>query len=93
MTTTGGDGEIAGLVRPSLSSERTRNVLTAYAQPNNDFCDACHGKGQFLCCEGGCLRSFHFTCLDPPVELDDLPDESWYCKSCRADLVRHILPF
>ena len=56
-------------------------------QPNNDYCDACHGKGQFLCCEGGCLRSFHFNCLDPPVELDDLPDESWFCKACRAESV------
>ncbi|GJN88527.1 hypothetical protein Rhopal_001493-T1 [Rhodotorula paludigena] len=52
--------------------------------PNNDFCDACGGKGHFLCCEGGCLRSFHFSCLEPPLELDEVPDESWYCKVCRA---------
>ncbi|GAA6027027.1 hypothetical protein JCM8097_006051 [Rhodosporidiobolus ruineniae] len=52
--------------------------------PNNDFCDACGGKGHFLCCEGGCLRSFHFQCLEPPLDLDDVPDESWYCKACRA---------
>ncbi|ORY56458.1 hypothetical protein BCR35DRAFT_309871 [Leucosporidium creatinivorum] len=52
--------------------------------PNNDFCDACHGKGHFLCCDGGCLRSFHFTCLEPPLELDDLGDEAWFCKACRA---------
>ncbi|GAA5868484.1 hypothetical protein JCM8547_006288 [Rhodosporidiobolus lusitaniae] len=52
--------------------------------PNNDFCDACGGKGHFLCCEGGCLRSFHFQCLEPPLEIDEVPDESWYCKSCRA---------
>ncbi|KAI5476507.1 hypothetical protein MNV49_007686 [Pseudohyphozyma bogoriensis] len=52
--------------------------------PNNDFCDACHGKGHFLCCDGGCLRSFHFSCLEPPLDIDDVPDEDWYCKSCRA---------
>ncbi|BGP13943.1 hypothetical protein JCM10213_005527 [Rhodosporidiobolus nylandii] len=52
--------------------------------PNNDFCDACGGKGHFLCCEGGCLRSFHFQCLEPPLEIDEVPDESWYCKACRA---------
>ncbi|GAA5987150.1 hypothetical protein JCM11641_002147 [Rhodosporidiobolus odoratus] len=51
---------------------------------NNDFCDACGGKGHFLCCEGGCLRSFHFQCLEPPLEMDEVPEESWYCKSCRA---------
>ncbi|GAA5841982.1 hypothetical protein JCM11251_001435 [Rhodosporidiobolus azoricus] len=52
--------------------------------PNNDFCDACGGKGHFLCCEGGCLRSFHFQCLEPPLEIDEVPDESWFCKACRA---------
>ncbi|GAA6016523.1 hypothetical protein JCM10207_002826 [Rhodosporidiobolus poonsookiae] len=52
--------------------------------PNNDYCDACGGKGNFLCCEGGCLRSFHFQCLEPPLDIDEVPDESWYCKSCRA---------
>ncbi|BGO97743.1 hypothetical protein RTG_01435 [Rhodotorula toruloides ATCC 204091] len=52
--------------------------------PNNDFCDSCGGKGHFLCCEGGCLRSFHFSCLEPPLEIDEVPDESWFCKACRA---------
>ncbi|SCZ95818.1 BZ3500_MvSof-1268-A1-R1_Chr8-1g09818 [Microbotryum saponariae] len=52
--------------------------------PNNDYCDACLGKGHFLCCDGGCLRSFHFTCLDPPLDVDQVPDEAWYCKACRA---------
>ncbi|GAA5950549.1 hypothetical protein JCM21900_001226 [Sporobolomyces salmonicolor] len=52
--------------------------------PNNDFCDSCGGKGHFLCCEGGCLRSFHFQCLEPPLEIDEVPDESWFCKACRA---------
>lgn len=57
-------------------------------QPNHDYCDACGGKGQFLCCEGGCLRSFHFTCLEPPLELEEVPeDESWFCKACRAAAV------
>lgn len=55
-----------------------------HLQPNNDFCDVCTGKGHFLCCDGGCLRSFHFACLDPPLEVDDVPDEAWYCKACRA---------
>ncbi|GAA5847510.1 hypothetical protein JCM3766R1_005335 [Sporobolomyces carnicolor] len=51
---------------------------------NNDYCDSCGGKGHFLCCEGGCLRSFHFGCLEPPLEIDDVPEESWFCKACRA---------
>ncbi|KAK4053749.1 hypothetical protein OIV83_001405 [Microbotryomycetes sp. JL201] len=52
--------------------------------PNHDYCDACGGKGHFLCCDGGCLRSFHFQCLEPPLEIDEVPDEAWYCKACRA---------
>ncbi|GAA5995248.1 hypothetical protein JCM5350_002799 [Sporobolomyces pararoseus] len=51
---------------------------------NNDYCDSCGGKGHFLCCEGGCLRSFHFGCLEPPLEIDEVPEESWFCKACRA---------
>ncbi|KAK9896650.1 hypothetical protein P389DRAFT_82470 [Cystobasidium minutum MCA 4210] len=51
--------------------------------PNNDYCETCGGKGHFLCCDG-CPRSFHFTCLDPPLDLDEVPTESWYCKVCEA---------
>ncbi|GAA5931174.1 hypothetical protein JCM3775_004954 [Rhodotorula graminis] len=58
----------------------------AYQLPNHDYCDACGGKGHFLCCEGGCLRSFHFSCLEPPLELDEVPEDSWYCKTCRAQV-------
>ncbi|BGP46045.1 hypothetical protein JCM10450v2_001885 [Rhodotorula kratochvilovae] len=57
-----------------------------YMLPNHDYCDACGGKGHFLCCEGGCLRSFHFSCLEPPLELDEVPEDSWYCKVCRANI-------
>ncbi|KAK9456557.1 hypothetical protein V1511DRAFT_509241 [Dipodascopsis uninucleata] len=48
---------------------------------NDDFCSACGGIGRFLCCEG-CPRSFHFTCADPPIDEDNLPEDSWFCKSC-----------
>ncbi|KAM0753938.1 hypothetical protein T439DRAFT_167600 [Meredithblackwellia eburnea MCA 4105] len=76
------------LARRSLASGGQQKSANAsdvdVSLPNNDYCDACHGKGHFLCCDGGCLRSFHFACLEPPLELDDVPDESWYCKACRA---------
>ncbi|KAM0792241.1 hypothetical protein ACM66B_004935 [Microbotryomycetes sp. NB124-2] len=52
--------------------------------PNHDYCDACGGKGHFLCCDGGCLRSFHLQCLEPPLDIVDVPDTAWFCKSCRA---------
>ncbi|KAI5364150.1 Putative peptidase M24, Zinc finger, PHD-type, Zinc finger, FYVE/PHD-type, creatinase/aminopeptidase [Septoria linicola] len=51
---------------------------------NNDFCSACGGSGYLLCCDG-CDRSFHFSCLDPPIsdEAKEL-DEPWYCYICVA---------
>ncbi|WFD21298.1 hypothetical protein MCAP1_003559 [Malassezia caprae] len=39
---------------------------------NNDYCDACHGRGRFLCCDG-CPRSFHFGCVCPPLDIDEMP--------------------
>ncbi|KAM3413925.1 hypothetical protein BST61_g10596 [Cercospora zeina] len=51
---------------------------------NNDYCSACGASGFLLCCDG-CDRSFHFTCLDPPLseEAKEL-DEPWYCYICVA---------
>ena len=49
---------------------------------NYDYCDACSGNGELLCCDG-CPRSFHFHCLDPP--LDKEPDGEWLCPECVAD--------
>lgn len=39
---------------------------------NNDYCDTCHGHGRFICCDG-CPRSFHFACVCPPLDLDEMP--------------------
>ncbi|EMC95572.1 hypothetical protein BAUCODRAFT_494698 [Baudoinia panamericana UAMH 10762] len=51
---------------------------------NNDFCAACGGSGYLLCCDG-CDRSFHFTCLDPPLNEDASElNEPWYCFVCVA---------
>ncbi|KAI9297218.1 hypothetical protein K502DRAFT_288323, partial [Neoconidiobolus thromboides FSU 785] len=49
---------------------------------NNDYCECCNGTGTFLCCDS-CPRSFHFTCLDPPVDPDNLPADDWYCRVCK----------
>lgn len=51
---------------------------------NNDFCSACGGSGFLLCCDG-CDRSFHFTCLDPPLNQDASElNEPWFCFICVA---------
>ena len=51
---------------------------------NHDFCSACGGSGYLLCCDG-CDRSFHFTCLDPPLnENASELNEPWFCFKCVA---------
>lgn len=60
------------------STEDTASIL------NDDFCSSCNGIGRFLCCDG-CPKSFHFYCLEPPLELNELPPEDeWFCRECRA---------
>lgn len=50
---------------------------------NADQCSACSGNGKLLCCDG-CVRSFHFTCLDPPMDPLLPPEGEWYCYKCLA---------
>lgn len=65
---------------------KTRHDLTFCKQlsENEDFCSACRGSGYLLCCDG-CDRSFHFSCLDPPLnnEASEL-NEPWFCYICVA---------
>ena len=65
---------------------KTRHDLTQDDQisENNDFCSACGGSGFLLCCDG-CDRSFHFACLDPPLNEDASElNEPWFCYICVA---------
>ncbi|KAF9425637.1 hypothetical protein BGZ76_003142, partial [Entomortierella beljakovae] len=51
---------------------------------NNDFCEACLGVGQFICCDT-CPKAFHFSCCQPPLDPNELPDE-WSCNKCRSSM-------
>ncbi|KAL2819235.1 hypothetical protein BJX63DRAFT_32223 [Aspergillus granulosus] len=48
---------------------------------NNDFCRNCRRSGQLLCCDG-CVNSFHFSCLKPPLDPANPPEGDWYCPKC-----------
>ena len=48
---------------------------------NDEHCYACQGTGKLLCCDD-CPKAFHFTCIEPPIEEADIPDEPFYCMSC-----------
>ena len=63
-----------------------RRVLVANASTqgeNVDYCAACGGNGELLCCDG-CTRAFHFRCLDPPMTSNQPPEGEWFCFNCDA---------
>lgn len=63
-------------------AQTTQTLTIAQQSDNNDFCSACSGTGFLLCCDG-CERSFHFDCVDPPIDPESHLDEPWYCRVCR----------
>ncbi|KAI4688405.1 hypothetical protein J4E81_008001 [Alternaria sp. BMP 2799] len=48
---------------------------------SDDFCSACRGAGEFVCCEN-CPRVFHLLCCDPP--RTEVPDGAFYCYECNT---------
>ncbi|KAI1824790.1 hypothetical protein F4861DRAFT_226851 [Xylaria intraflava] len=48
---------------------------------NDDSCYTCGGNGELVCCDG-CTFSFHFVCIDPPMDQGHIPDE-WFCNECQ----------
>jgi hypothetical protein len=46
---------------------------------SDDFCSACKGAGEFVCCDT-CPRVYHFLCCDPP-RLEP-PLGSFFCYEC-----------
>ncbi|KAK8988434.1 hypothetical protein V6N11_029824 [Hibiscus sabdariffa] len=44
-------------------------------------CIICRLDGKLICCHGkGCQRSYHLSCLEPPLE--EFPLGVWYCLEC-----------
>ncbi|PGH15467.1 hypothetical protein AJ79_02444 [Helicocarpus griseus UAMH5409] len=77
-------GEAGVLTNDSRAPKRARkSAARADEMDNIDFCRACGGRGQLLCCDG-CVDSFHFTCLEPPEDPNSPPEGQWFCPSCRT---------
>ncbi|KAL9936902.1 hypothetical protein V8E36_004137 [Tilletia maclaganii] len=79
-------GHASSVTGPVLGgAARLAGLLAAPGEKesNQDFCDACKGHGRFLCCDG-CVRSFHFSCISPPIDMDEIADmdDSWFCNIC-----------
>ncbi|KAI1393579.1 uncharacterized protein F4822DRAFT_17293 [Hypoxylon trugodes] len=49
---------------------------------NDDSCYTCGCDGELVCCDG-CRFSFHYMCIDPPLEEEPSVDE-WYCNECKT---------
>ncbi|KAK5830737.1 helicase protein MOM1-like isoform X1 [Gossypium arboreum] len=48
---------------------------------DRNACIICSLDGKLLCCCGkGCQRSYHLSCLEPPLE--EFPLGAWYCLAC-----------
>ncbi|KAJ5121507.1 uncharacterized protein N7515_009468 [Penicillium bovifimosum] len=48
---------------------------------NSDECSKCGKGGNLLCCDT-CPNSYHFKCLDPPLDPKDPPKGDWHCPKC-----------
>ncbi|GAB7364440.1 hypothetical protein MBLNU230_g4981t1 [Neophaeotheca triangularis] len=52
---------------------------------HDDFCSACNGGGEVVCCDG-CNRCFHADCHAPPIPESALQsDDAWHCHVCVED--------
>ncbi|OAX79552.1 hypothetical protein ACJ72_06129 [Emergomyces africanus] len=79
--------ESADEVAPPIQLRAPRRTRKSVAQAdeidNIDFCRLCNGNGQLLCCDG-CIDSFHFECLAPPMDPKSPPEGQWFCPTCRV---------
>jgi hypothetical protein len=66
-----------------VTALRRQMADSDFQDDNDDTCSACGGSGELLCCDG-CYRSFHFKCLDPPLDSDNPPEDDWFCAICAA---------
>ncbi|KAJ5812963.1 hypothetical protein N7447_009986 [Penicillium robsamsonii] len=48
---------------------------------NSDDCHQCGKGGDLLCCDT-CINSYHFECLDPPLDPKNPPQGEWHCPKC-----------
>ncbi|PGH02466.1 hypothetical protein GX51_04634 [Blastomyces parvus] len=75
--------EVAPIVQQKLPKRTRKSVAPPDEIDNIDFCRLCKGSGQLLCCDG-CIDSFHFECLAPPMDPKSPPEGQWFCPTCRV---------
>ncbi|OCT81029.1 hypothetical protein XELAEV_18027842mg [Xenopus laevis] len=74
-------------LRPKLISQQVGSIAPSVPaelpqyQSNDDECSVCRDGGELICCDG-CPRSFHLSCLVPP--LTHIPSGTWRCDACNT---------
>ncbi|KAI5296050.1 hypothetical protein KEM52_005913 [Ascosphaera acerosa] len=74
-------GSAPNSARPSAEPMLRDSSEAEGSQINDDYCHICGGSGELLCCDG-CVHSFHFTCLEPPMDPKNPPEGQWFCPDC-----------
>ncbi|RWR81523.1 helicase protein MOM1-like protein isoform X1 [Cinnamomum micranthum f. kanehirae] len=65
----------------SGSTQLNKSSLDTSKDGDHNACAICKLGGKLLVCDGkGCRKSYHLSCLDPP--LKDVPHGVWHCLSC-----------
>ncbi|XP_024156644.1 helicase protein MOM1 isoform X2 [Rosa chinensis] len=61
--------------------ELSADLITNGEENSENTCLICTFGGKLLCCDGkGCKRSYHLSCLDPPMNA--APIGVWHCSVC-----------
>ncbi|XP_017701402.2 uncharacterized protein LOC103719900 isoform X2 [Phoenix dactylifera] len=71
-----------GVPNEQLSSTYLKeSSMEIQTESDANACIICKHPGLLLCCDGkGCKRSYHLSCLDPP--LQSIPPGLWLCICC-----------
>ncbi|CAI5727242.1 unnamed protein product [Hyaloperonospora brassicae] len=77
-----------GACKPKVLAKKKRGVLAVEPKfPEESLCGMCgevedDDLTDMVFCDGGCLKSYHFSCLG----IDSAPeDEEWLCEQCRTN--------
>ncbi len=70
------------------SSLTTKAKKSIKGLVNHDYCSYCDEGGDLLNCDR-CPASFHLLCVDPPLNLDQIPTGEFLCNRCHARAELH----
>ncbi|KAI9921242.1 hypothetical protein PsorP6_002652 [Peronosclerospora sorghi] len=77
-----------GALKPKAQVKKKKNVVLVESKlPEEDLCGVCgeiedDDLTDMILCDGGCLKSYHFSCLG----IESAPEgEKWLCEQCRTN--------